>query len=292
MDWGVTQWRQLFQEMKEMEIDTVIYQASAWAEVRECSYRSSIFADFRTWNSFDPLLEAVAKEGITFFMGGLGNLYAFDYNATSETLSHDAELQLACYDELLELYRGGFHGFYMSPETGFPGQRQPEREKLLNRYYREVCLGVKYRTPDIPILISPGTYYQEGMDEDIHGFLFHLFEGCAIDIVCPQDSIGTFSNRLPQLKPSFAIWKRVCNDIGARLWVNVESFERDRIGTSQDFVAADFERLAVQLSHAARVGEKIVSWEVPYFYSPMAGERGITLRRKYLRSLHAGERSG
>ena len=291
MSWGANEWRALFQEMKELGIDTVIYQAAALAEVRECSYPSKIFAGFRTWNSCDPLVDAVAKEGMTFYMGGLGNLYAFDANATADTLDRDAELQLACFDELNELYAGGFHGFYMSPETGYPGQRQPEREALLNDYYRKVCQGVKDRSGGLPILLSPGTFYRENDEENIYGFLRGLFEGCAIDVMCPQDSIGTFGNRLPHLKPSFAIWKRLCEDLGFHLWVNVESFERVRSGTEQDFVSADFKRLAVQLAHAAEVGEKIVSWEVPYFYSPLAGERGIALRREYLESVKRGERT-
>jgi hypothetical protein len=291
MTWGVKEWRELFQELKEMGLDTVIYQAAAWAEIRECSYKSKIFKDFRTWNSFDPLVEAVAKEGMTFFMGGLGNLYAFDFNATVETMSRDRDEQLACFDELVELYRGGFHGFYMSPETGYPGGRQPEREQLLNNYFTSVCQGVKDRMPGLPILLSPGTFYKEGEEENIFGFLFALFDGCPVDYMCPQDSVGTFGNRLPHLKPSFEIWKRVCDGIGCKLWVNVESFERVLTGTTQDFVSADFKRLAVQLSSAAQVGEKIVSWEVPYFYSPMAGERGIRLRKAYMESLQAGERN-
>lgn len=290
INWGVAEWRSLFQELKEMGIDTVIHQAAAWVEVRECNYRSKLFADYRTWNTFDPLIEAVAAENMTFFMGGLGNLLAFDEKATAITLAEDRDKQLGCFDELLGMYRGGFHGFYMSPETGFPGRRQPEREKLLNTYYREVCGGVKERMPDLPILLSPGTYYQPEQEKEIHDFLYNLFEGCSIDIMCPQDSIGTFGNRLTHLAPSFAIWQQVCQEIGCELWVNAESFERTKIGTAQDFVSADFKRLAIQLEHAAQVGKKIVSWEVPYFYSPLAGERGSQLRKAYLESLATGER--
>jgi hypothetical protein len=72
--------------------------------------------------------------------------------------------------------------------------------------------------------------------------------------------------------------------------VNAESFERVKIGTEQDFVSADFTRLAIQLSTASRFAEKIISWEVPYFYSKLAGERGIRLRKAYLESLRKGER--
>jgi len=290
MKWGVVEWRSLFQELKELGIDTVIYQAAAWVEVKECYYRSKMFSGYHIWNSFDPLLEAVAAEGMTFFMGGLGNMLAFDWNATAQTLAEDRDNQLACFHELVELYKGGFHGFYMSPETGYPGQRQPEREKLLNTYFKEVCQGVKDELPDLPILLSPGTYYIENHDQEIHDFLWNLFAGCPIDIMCPQDSIGTFGNRLAHYQPGFAIWQQVCQEIGCELWVNVESFERVKIATAQDFVPADFKRLAAQLSNAARVGKKIVSWEVPYFYSPLAGERGIQLRANYLASLAAGER--
>jgi len=291
MSWGLAEWRGLFQELKELGIDTLIYQAAAWVEVKECYYRSKMFSGYRTWNSFDPLVEAVAAEGMTFFMGGLGNMLAFDWNATAQTLAADRDNQLACFHELVELYKGGFHGFYMSPETGYPGQRQPEREKLLNAYFYEVCQGVKDVMPDLPILLSPGTYYMENHDQEIHDFLHNLFEGCPVDIMCPQDSIGTFGSRLPHYQPGFAIWQQVCREIGCELWVNVESFERVKIATAQDFVPADFKRLAVQLSQASRVGKKIVSWEVPYFYSPLAGEPGIRLRQQYLASRAAGERN-
>ena len=37
MTWDTVEWRSLFGELKEMGIDTVIYQAAAWAEVRECN---------------------------------------------------------------------------------------------------------------------------------------------------------------------------------------------------------------------------------------------------------------
>lgn len=290
MQWGVSEWRGLFRELKELGIDTVIHQAAAWVEVKECYYRSKMFSDYRTWNSFDHLLEAVAAEGMTFFMGGLGNMLAFDWNATAETLAADRDSQLACFHELVDLYQGGFQGFYMSPETGFPGQRQPERERLLNTYFKEVCQGVKDVNPSLPILLSPGTYYMEKQDQDIHDFLLHLFEGCPIDILCPQDSIGTFGSRLPHYQAGFSIWKQVCQEIGCELWVNVESFERVKIATAQDFVPADFKRLAAQLSNAAQFGKKLVSWEVPYFYSPLAGEPGIQLRKQYLASLSAGDR--
>jgi hypothetical protein len=290
MDWNVDQWRLMLQELKELGIDTVIYQAAAWLEVRECYYPSRLLNAFTTWDSLGALCQAVAAEGMTLFLGGLGNLMAFDEKVTDEAIRQDIETQLTVFSELVEGYGGGFQGFYMSPETAFPGKRQPERELRLNRYFQSICQGVKDILPGIPVLASPATFYTAGKETEIHDFLYNLFAGVPIDFMTPQDSIGTFGNRLENLQPSFAIWKQLSQEIGFHLWANVESFQRYRIGTDCDFLPADFGRLVVQLANANQVAEKIVSWEVPYFYSSLAGEPGIRLRQAYLASLDAGER--
>jgi len=282
-------WRSLLQEMKQMGLDTVIYQAAVWSEIRESSYPSKMFKSYKTWDSLGPLCDAVAAEGFTLYMGGLGNMIGFDPNVSAAALAHDCEEQLACFTELLD-YRGGFHGFYFSPETGFPGQRQPERESKLNTYFKSVCEGVKALCPGLPILASPGTYYFPGYEQEIYEFLLALFKDVPMDYMAPQDSIGVFGNQLRYLRPSFEIWEKVCQATGMHLWVNVESFERADVNTLSDFVPADFDRLAYQLYNANQVGEKIISWEVPYFYSALAGERGIKLRQAYMDSLARGER--
>ena len=281
MEWGVQEWRDLLRELKSLGIDTVIHQAAAWVEMRECYYPSRRFAAYRSWDSLSKLVEASVAESMTLFLGGLGNMLAFDEAATAETLDADADAQLACFNELLA-YRGGFQGFYMSPETGYPGARQPEREKLLNGYYSRVCRGVKEQMPELPILMSPGTYFYEGHERDTHDFLVQMLAGCPVDILAPQDSIGTFGNTLANYRPAFQIWREVCRTLGITLWVNAESFERVRIGTAGDFDPAPIERLRAQLSLAAEFGEKIVSWEVPHFYSASAGAAGLALRDAYL----------
>jgi len=224
MTWTVTDWRNLFQEMREMGVDTAIYQAAVWLEVKESNYPSKIFPDFKTWDSIGPLCEAAAQENVILYLGGLGNLMCFDENATPETYKRDRDAQLACFKELKELYGGGFQGFYMSPETGYPGPRQPEREALLNQYFKQVCEGVKAEMPGLPILMSPGTYYTPGHDQDIYNFLVGIFKDCPVDFMAPQDSIGTFGNSLPHLRTSFDIWDQVCRDLGFTLWLNAESW--------------------------------------------------------------------
>ena len=69
-----------------------------------------------------------------------------------------------------------------------------------------------------------------------------------------------------------------------------KNFGGAKIAKPQDFVPADFKRLAAQLSKAAQFGKKLVSWKVPYFYPQLAGRPGIRLRKQYLESIAAGER--
>jgi hypothetical protein len=264
MGFGTREWRELLVELKEIGIDTVIYQAAAWAEFKECYYRSKAFSSYKTWDSIPRLVEACAAEGVDLYLGGFGSLLAFDEAATTETLGADRELQLACLRELAA-FKEGLAGFYMSPETAFPGYRDPRREKLLNTYFREVVDGAKDILAGLPVLMSPGSFYVPGMDAEIRDCLLAFFGGVAVDYMTPQDSVGTNSNRLPHYEAAFSIWKEVCASIGSRLWVNVESFRRTAINTEQDFAPAQPERLDAQISMAAKYGEKIVSWELPYF---------------------------
>ncbi len=282
LDYSTKDWRGLLQELKELGIDTVIYQAVAWdwGNVKQCYYRSKIFEVYQNWDALDPLIEAVEAEEMTLYLGGQGSDAGYLEDAGIE--END---QMLCFRELLAAYPGGFHGFYMSPETLFPGQREPGLEKSLNRYYTRACQEIKNMAPDLPILASPATYYLEGKDQEIH-YLYNVFKGCPLDILAPQDSVGTFRNRLPYLEPAFKIWKQISQEFGYKLWVNSESFERSTIGTVNDFIPADIKRLRVQLVNADKFGEKIISWEVPYFFSSAAGSRGDKLRSDYLSCLN------
>lgn len=287
VNYGKNEWVNLIEELKELGIDTLIYQAAAWLEVEEVYYSSKRFSDFKSWNSLEHLFKAVEDENVDLFLGGLGNHRLFDQNVSPDKMKEDVEMQLDCYEELID-HRYGFDGFYISPETAFPGEKDLKYAKVLNNYYSNLFRRLKDEICDLPVLMSPATFYRKEVHEEAREFLFNLFEGCEADIIAPQDSIGTFGNNLPGLEPSFEIWKELSQETGFTLWVNVESFERTTVGTPNDFEPADFERLLIQLRNAEKFGEKTISWEVPYFYSSKAGEKGEELRRKYSEHLRTG----
>ena len=48
------EWMRKLSQLKALGIDTVIFQASLWNELKECYYPSEYFRDFKTWNVLEP----------------------------------------------------------------------------------------------------------------------------------------------------------------------------------------------------------------------------------------------
>lgn len=278
------EWRDLFRELKEIGLATVILQAAAWSDFGECYYPSRLLAGFRTWNVLDPMVAAAAEEAMTLYLGGIGILNGhIELDTDSGSLQKArlaADRELKCYRELLERYRGRFHGYYLSPETGFhPGGRH---YPAYHEFFRRVTQGVKDLTPDLPILASPYTVFHPGMEEEAQDRLTQLHAGCPITALAPQDCIGQL-NMLPDLAKGLAIWQEVCRNIGAEFWVNCECFcITDYEGPVCRIEPSDFPRFAIQLDTAARTGaRKLITWEAPYFMARNGSEQAQRLRRDY-----------
>ena len=282
-------WQALFRELKEIGITTVILQAAAWVDFRECYYPSKLFSGFHTWNVLDPMVKASAAERMTLHLGAAGILYGhIELGAGAGDLQKAkaaAEREVKCHKELLERYRGAFQGYYLAPETGFHEGINPGHYRCYHEFFKRVTNGVKAITPELPILTSPYTTCCAGHEQEAVDCLTRLHDGCPITAFAPQDSIGTFNN-LPFLEKGLTIWKEVCRQTGAEFWVNCESFcIEDFGGPICTIVPADFKRFAVQLDTATRLGaKKLVSWEPPFFMAKEGGEAARGLRHAYLAS--------
>ena len=131
--------------------------------------------------------------------------------------------------------------------------------------------------------MSPGTRAVEQEDsQNAFDFLHNMLRGVPVDILAAQDSIGTMSNQLPFLENSFKIWQDVAGKINAKMWTNVELFERCGAGTENDSVAADFERVQKQIAVESAFAEKLICWEMQYYFRDHAGQKAKQLRESYL----------
>lgn len=285
----VDDWRVQFREFKELGIHIAILQAAAWVDFEECYYPSELFGSYKTWNVVEPMLAAAAAEHMTVYLGAAGLLYTdIELGITAGDRTRPAACarrELACYRELLDRYKGQFHGYYLVPETGYSPDPDGRLVAGWHPFFERVTNGVKELTPELPILTSPWTSISPGQEGQAIDFLTRLHKLCPITAFAPQDSIGTFSN-LGFLERGIRVWREVCANTGAELWMNCESFSITNFGGPVcTIVAADFERFAVQLATAKRLGAKqLVTWEAGHFLDPHGDARARKLRAAYLAS--------
>ena len=270
-EWNSAKWVALFEEMKRDGIDTVIFQASLWNELKECYYHSKIFKDgFRQWEVVAPMLEAAKQCGMTVYLGGYGSLSGFNADKMSEDeIAADIDRQIACMMELLER-SSDFAGIYYVSESMFQG-KNPEMAKRLNRIYRNYLGQLMQNAPDKKLFISPATLYVPGPAEDFIDFWKTILDGLPSMILSPQDSIGSGCNLLPQADEMWSRWKKIADHFGFPLWANIELFERIKFSGPDLFHAGSAARIRAQINCAAPYVERCTCWEYPYFTSDAVG---------------------
>lgn len=276
LHYGADDWRKLFRELKETGMDTVVLQAAAWKELGECYYPSKIFSAYKSWNVVEPLLEAASRENMALYLGGLGTVSGWKTSISEADVRDGIREQLDCFAELMKL-KGGFSGFYLTPETAYPGARDKSREKMLNKFFKGVLSEVK--ESKVATLMSPGTHYFPGREKKTLDFWCAVLDNVPVDILAPQDSIGTGGNRLAAQPAAFQTWAAVSARIKARFWSNVELFLRNDLSDqNNDVLPAEPERVLAQIANAAPWAEKLICWEAPFCLSAEAGPAGTRLR--------------
>jgi Domain of unknown function (DUF4434) len=263
--YSVREWMKLMRDLKRAGMDTVILQASIWNELKECYYPSKHFKNYKQWNMLEPMLEAADASCMSVYLGGYGSVTGWKEHLTQADIDQEKENQLSCFRELLQ-YRDLFDGIYFVPETAFIGKRDLEKEKFLNEVYREFCGTVKREAPDKNILMSPATKYFPGkMPEMIDSWLA-ILDDVPLDIMAPQDSIGTCGNELVHQTKTYKAWSEICSQNDITFWSNIEIFERKAAvrGTNHSIPASP-KRVAAQINNAAPYAEKLICWEAPYY---------------------------
>ena len=138
LKYSVADWIALFAELKNIGMDTVLFQAGAWLELEAVFYPSSVFPDFKLWNVIDAMLEAADTKKMNVFMGGMGSATGWKEIFEKDTVNEEKDLHVKCYKELTRNYGTSFHGFYFAPETIYMGKRHKLGESPINNLYRDI----------------------------------------------------------------------------------------------------------------------------------------------------------
>lgn len=271
LEWQEADWRQLFDRMVFRGIDTVVFQAAAWQELQECYYCSQYFRQFRQWNVIEPMLRAARACKLTVFLGGYGSVSGWRTLRDSAMLQRELAHHQHCLEELME-FRELFQGVYLAPETAFGGKRDPEQEQCLNRIYRATHDILRQMAPEKKLMLSPGSHFFPDRRQDFREAWLNLLDRIQVDVMAPQDSIGGCACTLPDGRAIWSDWKTITVELGARLWANIELFERRDFGGAAPFVPASPQRVATQLSNVRETVEKCICWEYSYFVDRPEGE--------------------
>jgi hypothetical protein len=281
LNFTVEDWSEELSKLKLMGMDTVIFQAALWSELRECYYPTEKFIGFKNWNVIEPMLEAAGQLGLSVFLGGYGSVTCWMDRLNDNLVEFEKNNQLTCFKELMR-YRDYFDGFYFSPESAFTGNRDRMRENFLHSLYGELFKEIKNMDSSLKIMMSPATfYYPDNKMQMMAAAWNSLLEGVPLDIMAPQDSIGCNCITLEHQAEAYRAWNNVCREQNIKLWANIEIFEIcEPLGTEFSRCPASPERVVAQMNNAYPYVEKMITWEAMYYLSAVCGRKALELKEK------------
>lgn len=280
---SVDDWQTALQNLKAKGIDSVIFQSALWREINECFYISETF-NYMTCNPvIERMLEAAEMENIKVYLGGYGSVAGWCDKFSEKDLNRELQEHKRCFNELKKFTNVA--GFYFPSETSFRDSRLPEKEKRMNYLYRGFSDMVKEFDSDLKVITSPATMHRPEKTEDFKDFWNTILNNSHIDILMPQDSIGTICSYLHEMDAQWKAWKEVADNNNIELWSHTEIFERRSYFQKVNLYPAKPERIAVQLAQTAPYVTNHACWEMHYFANPASGPEGERLDN-YFRSLY------
>lgn len=270
-------WREVFLRFRKMHIVSVIFQAALWQELGACFYRSQAFSSMKCYGVLERMMEAAEAENIQVYLGGYGSVTGWKEHFSETEMKAELECHRKCFEEISRI--GRIRGMYFPAETAFSGRRQPEKEKRMNFLYRYFSDMVKGHDPSLRIITSPATRYIPDKMELFQEFWASILKNSNIDILMPQDSIGTGKNRIAAMDSQWKAWKSVADCQGIDLWSHTEIFERRGYRPEHNLYPASPERVAAQLALTEPYVSRHCCWEALYFTSDDAGPEAVRLRK-------------
>lgn len=258
-NWSAKEWEDEFKLYQKIGIDTVI--------IIRAGYRNKCIFPAKTIPDLLPIYDDVGeifysladKYALRVFFG----TYDSGFHWIRRNWWKEVEINKAFLEEAVKRYghHESFAGWYLSHETGRNDMHIIELFNHLGKHCKSLA--------NFPVLISP---YPQGakqlgenaltLDESFDHWdrIFSDTKG-AVDICAFQDGQVHYQE-LPRFIEGIA---KLGKKHGVTIWSNLESFDRDM---PIKFPPADWRYLRFKLETAAKVAEKIITFEFPHFMSP------------------------
>ncbi len=269
------EWKGVFSRFKEMGIGTVIFQASLWRELNECYYKSERYSFLKCYSVLERMFEAAEAENMEVFLGGYGSVAGWKNNMSRDALMQELAEHRACFGEIRKL--GKISGMYFPSETSFTDRRLPEREARMKILYNGFAEMVKEYDSSLKVIVSPATQHDPADNAMFMDFWNAILQDTKVDILMPQDSVGTNGCLVKDIPAIWPAWKTVADANGVELWGHVEIFERRGYTKRVGLYPASPERVSAQMALSRPFVKKRCCWEAQYLASEAAGPEGVRL---------------
>jgi hypothetical protein len=258
-NWGEDDWRREFALYQKIGIDTVIIIRAGYRN--RCIFPSQTVPDLLpVYEDLGELFFRLADEfGLDLYFG----LFDSGVHWLRRSWWKEVALNEPFIQEVANRYghHPSFKGWYMCHETG-------KNDAHIIEIFNALGKACKAEL-NLPILISP---YPQGAKqfseaaftlEESFDHWDRIFAACpgAFDICAFQDGQVHYQELPAFLEGVGALGAKY----GVRIWSNLETFDRDM---PIKFPPADWRNVRFKMESAAKVAEKLITFEFPHFMSP------------------------
>lgn len=250
-----TDWRNKIREIHALGMEYVMIMATALYE--RCFYQSKIFpfADMKTEDPIEEVLDEADKLGLKVFLGNgfFGNWRRAHHNIKTEEI---VNMSFKAMEEITALYghHPSFYGWYY-PDECFIKLHFP---KAFVSYVNRASKLAHELTPGKKTLIAPyGTNVTWTNDRYVKDLV-----SMDLDYIVYQDEVGVQKTPVYRTEKLYEKLKRVHDEAGrAELWAEVEIFKFEGVVYDSALLPASFERVKRQIENVAPFANKIVAYQ-------------------------------
>jgi hypothetical protein len=276
------EWRQLFDELRRIGIDTLFLQ---WTVVDRKPLFQTAGHDAAANTPLAAILDLAARSGIRVWFGlALDSSYWEEIKQSSELLRpyfrRRVQDLVGFLDDLNATTAGApFAGWYIPDEIDDRTWLDPGKRAVLKKYLAETVALLKARRPGSKVAISG--FSNSFADPDLLGsFWADVIRASGIDLLLFQDGVGEGKVALENVGLYYAALDRAVRGVGAQLGPVVELFSLMPDGRR---LPAGVGRIRGQIAAANRLTSfPVVAFSVPDYMSHLAGRQAGDLLSDFL----------
>jgi hypothetical protein len=272
--WTDARWDAEFAAMKQVGMDTFVFQSVCDSKAGVTYYPTSIPGLRQASGHNDSLgkcLRAAERAGIQVFVGLNFHGDWWSKGASDPAwLNAQMELGNRIADEVYDRYRAeaphALHGWYWVWEVNIA---YFAAASLKQNLAAALDISVKHLhalAPGMPVMLSPFENEADASPDTYRTLWTWMFANCTLgagDIFCPQDSVGAGMVSLANLPAMFAALKQaVDTKPGLRFWSDTETFHID------DWTARTLGELVAQLKAVQPYVERSIIFAWTHYLSP------------------------